>query len=182
MLFRSRAARLWALVVFIFGAATLLEVSRLSLDYVQGQKIWLGVETREDFLRTSPQTDSYYGLAEACGKLPLGDRLLVAGDARGLYYPRPFLTNSVFDDPQLVKITRAAQDAEGIRLGLQRLGVDDLVFPVEEQARLSRLYPEAYTLTPQERGHLDDFMGRGADLAYQDGSGAIYHLRPKLSP
>jgi hypothetical protein len=175
------AARLWAVIVFVFGAATLLEVSRLSVDYVQGQKIWMGAEARTDFLRTSPQTASYYALAEACGKLPWGDRLLVVGDARGLYYPRQFLANSVFDDPQLVKIARRARNSEDIRQGLQRLGVDDLVFSGEEQTRLSRLYPQAYRLSTVQRKNLDDFVKRGVDLVYLEGPRAIYRLRPKLS-
>jgi hypothetical protein len=172
------AARLWAVIVFVFGAATLLEVSRLSVDYVQGQKIWMGVESRADFLRTSPQTASYYPLAEACGKLPSGDRLLVVGDARGLYYPRQFLTNSVFDDPQLVGILRSSPDAGAVGEALRRLGVDDLVFSSLEQARLSALYPADYALTAAQGKRLEDFIRRGAVLVYQNPQGAVYRLKP----
>ncbi len=174
-------AGIWAVVLLVFGLTTFLSLIRLSADYTQSQKIWLGVQTREDFLRTSPQTASFYSLARACGSLASGDRLLVVGDARGLYYPRAYFTNSVFDDPQLVKITREASNAQGIGRELRQLGVDDLVIPGEEEMRLSRLYPEDYALTAAQWKNLDDFIQRGADLVYWRGPQAIYHLRPVLS-
>jgi hypothetical protein len=160
-------------------------LARLSTGYYQSQKIWLGVQTQREFLDRSPQTASFYPLAEAADLLPADDHLLIVGDARGLYYPRPYWTNSVFDDPELVTLTQKSKDAEGIGEGLQRLGVEDLVVSGEEGRRLSQLYAHAYPLTPQEWNRLDDFIQRGTDLVYVDGANGIYRihpLKPALKP
>ncbi len=174
-------SRIWAVILLVFGLTTFLSLVRLSANYTQSQKIWFGDKTREDFLKTSPQTVSFYSLARACDPLAPGDRLLVVGDARGLYYPRAYFANSVFDDPQLVKIAREAPNAEGIRRRLQQLGVDDLVIPGDEEMRLCRLYPKDYALTTAQWKNLDDFIQRGTDLVYLKGPQAIYHLRSGLS-
>jgi 4-amino-4-deoxy-L-arabinose transferase-like glycosyltransferase len=176
------AGKIWAALLILLGLTTLLSLARLSAQYVQGQKLWLGTENREKFLETSPQTDSYYSLTRACERLAPRDRVLVVGDARGLYYPRAYLANSVFDDPELVKIARQSPDAEGIRRRLQQEGVDDLAVSGEEEMRLSRLYPQAYALTTAQWKNLDDFIERGTDLVYLEGPQALYHLRPALSP
>jgi hypothetical protein len=176
------ANRIWAALLILLGLTTLLSLARLSAQYVQGQKLWFGTESRENFLETSPQTESYYSLTRACERLAPRDRLLIVGDARGLYYPRAYLTNSVFDDPELVKIARQSPDAEGIRRRLQQEGMDDLAVSGGEEMRLSRLYPQAYALTTAQWKNLDDFIERGTDLVYLQGPQALYHLRPALSP
>jgi hypothetical protein len=170
--------KLWTFLVFLFGFLICLSLARLSTDYYQSQKIWLGVQTPREFLERSPQTASFYPLAEAADLLPADDRLLIVGDARGLYYPRPYWTNSVFDDPELVTLTQKSKDAEGIGEGLQRLGVEDLVVSGEEGRRLSQLYAHAYPLTPEEWNRLDDFIQRGTDLVYVDGANGIYRIHP----
>ena len=170
--------KFWIFLCFLFGILICLSLGRLSTDYYQSQKIWLGVETRREFLERSPQTASFYSLAEACGGLPPGDRILVVGDARGLYYPRPYLTNSVFDDPEWAGIARSAPDAATIGREFKKLGVEDLAVSGGEGTRLAGLYPQAYALTPAQWKNLDDFIQRGTDLVYRNGFEGIYRIRP----
>ena len=171
------ATRAWALVLLAFGLTTFLSLGRLSVDFFQAPKIWFGVQSREAFLSQSPQTASYYPLARACGRLAPRERVLVVGDARGLYYPRPFLTNSVFDEPQLVKILRESPGVEGLGESLRRLGVDDLVFSRVEEGRLSALYPADYALTPGQAKVLGDFIRLRTSPLYQGPLGGLYRLK-----
>ncbi|HET9869236.1 MAG TPA: hypothetical protein VFR02_01885, partial [bacterium] len=176
------APRAWAAVLSLFGLLTLLSVARLTVQYDQSQLIWLGAQSRDAYLRACPQTASYYSLARACGWLPEGDRLLIIGDARALYYPRPFLVNSVYDVPLWTRIGRSSPDPAAVGEALRRLGVDDLVFSGEEQARMAGLYPADYALTPAQARVLDGFLEKRTQRVYQDGPRAIYRLKPPAAP
>jgi hypothetical protein len=175
-------ARTWAGVVAVYGFLALGTLLNLSLHFYHIDDLWLKGWNREDYLRRLPLTSTYYDLTEKCGEVvPSGNQLLIAGDARGLYYPRPFITNSNFDDQVLAKLAREEKDAEGIQHRLRQMGVDDLVVSATEGIRLA---PQLsyYHLTLEEWKKLDDFMRRGTDLLYTGVHGAIYGVRGRLGP
>ena len=116
-------------------------------------------------------------LTKAAAGLPDMDKLLVAGDARGLYYPRAFYTNSVFDDQVLELLARKEKDGKGIWRGLRKLGVDDLVVVGVEGMRLSKQY-SYYDLKTAEWERLNDFIQHHTELIYLRDLNGIYRLRP----
>jgi hypothetical protein len=147
------------------------------VNYYHGDKIWLGEETRREYLDQAPQTASYFALAELTGKLlPPDARLLVVGDARGLYYPRCSYTNSVFDEPALPKLAREEKDGDGIARKLREMGMDALVVSGEEGRRL---YGPGSWFTPRagEAKNLDLFIQRWTDPLVLKGASGIYLLR-----
>ncbi len=169
--------RAWAWVVVGFGFLSFLSLCRLSADYYQGQKIWFGVETRGEFLSKAPQTASYFGITQLVeNSLPKSDQILVVGDARGLYYPRCYYNNSVFDDQVLAVLARKEKDGEGIWKRLHQLGIDDLVILGGEGKRLAGQYA-FYPLQEGEWKKLDDFIQRKTEPVALDGMNGIYRLR-----
>ena len=101
---------------------------------------------------------------------------MVVGDARGLYYPRSFYTNSVFDGQLLADWARKAPDARGLWLKARERGIDDLVIPGEEALRLSRQTGD-FNLLPGEWKKLDQFIQEYTIPIYIQGENGIYHLR-----
>jgi hypothetical protein len=101
---------------------------------------------------------------------------LVAGDARGLYYNQPFLTNTVFDNQFLSQACWAGRDAEGLRLELKKAGVDYLAVNGLEGLRVADQYHHYDMTTPQWQA-LDDFIQRGTDLVYSRSLLAVYKIR-----
>ncbi len=170
-------ARAWGGLTAVLGLWSLLALLRLGVGYYQSDRVWLGLQTPEAYLNGSPQTSSYFDLTRAVGLLPEGDRVLVVGDARGLYYPRPFYTNSTFDEPLLARLALAEKDGEGIGRRLREMGIDDLAVSGVEGVRISSLY-HAYDLPPQAWKRLDDFIRRFTDPVYLSGRKGIYRLRP----
>jgi hypothetical protein len=157
-------------------------LAAISHFYYDAAGIWSGRETREAYLSGPGKITPYAGMAQwVSGHVPPDAHLLVVGDARGLYYDRPFLTNTVFDEQVLAKITREEKDAEGIGHRLREMGVDDLVVNGLEGIRVSADYHH-YDLTTEEWGRLDDFIQRGTEKmgfqTFQD----VYHLLPALKP
>lgn len=174
---RRDATPFWGGVVSLFAILSLLSLGRLSVNYYQTQKIALGAETREEYLASVPQTASYYGLTRAVGTfLKPGEQVLIVGDARSLYYPRPFYANSVFDEQVLPKLALQKKDGEDIWRGLKEMGVDAVVFSGEEGKRLAGQYP-FYTFEPASLEKLKGFIQYQTDL-YFDGLNGVYRLRP----
>ncbi|HTC22661.1 MAG TPA: glycosyltransferase family 39 protein, partial [bacterium] len=173
----SRAASIGAWAVLFFGLASLLSLGRLGVNYYHSDKVWLGEQTRREYLEQAPQTTSYFGLAELTGKLlPPDSRLLVVGDARGLYYPRCFYTNSVFDEPILPKLAGEEKDGDGIARKLHEMGMDALVVSGEEGRRLYG--PGSwFTLRAPEAKKLGLFIQRWTDPLVLRGGSGIYLLR-----
>jgi hypothetical protein len=168
-------SRLWAWVVVLFGLFSLLSLCRLSVNYYHSDKIWFGEESRLEYLNQAPQTSSYFGLAQLTGDLlPPDAQLLVVGDARGLYYPRPFYTNSVFDEQVLPILAREERDEDGIRKRLLEMGIDAMVVSGEEG---KRLYGKGPVLPPQNSKKLDLFIQRWTDPLVLKGGSGIYLLR-----
>lgn len=169
--------RLWTWVLLVFSLLSFLSLCRLSVNYYQPFKVWGGLQTRQEYLSERPQTASYIGLtAAAKGKLIHSDRLLVAGDARGLYYPNAATTNSVFDEQVLETLARSENDGEGIRKALRKMGVDALAISGQEGMRVARAYGH-YRLAPAEWAKLENFIQGWTDLVYLEGVNGIYRLR-----
>jgi hypothetical protein len=170
--------RWWSWVLLLFGCLSFLSLFRVSVDYFQWDKMALGVLSEKAYLGTDPQTRSYFGLTEAVGKrVAPGDRILIVGDSRSLYYPRDFVANSLYDPQVLAALAKSEMTGEGIYHRLKEMGIDDLVVSGEEGRRLSD--PSGYGgLTTKEWGHLDDLVQDRTDLVEEEGLWAIYHLRP----
>jgi hypothetical protein len=139
--------------------------------------IWSGRQTRDEYLMSPVKMTPYFDTAQNISNhVPPRACLLVVGDARGLYYDRPFLTNSVFDEQTLAKFAREAQDAGGIARSLQKLGVDYLVVNGNEGVRVAASYHH-YDLTSEQWKILDDFVQRDLDMVYLQGLQAVYKVR-----
>ncbi|HJT24408.1 MAG TPA: glycosyltransferase family 39 protein [bacterium] len=171
---RKGAAFAWGAVVVAFGILSLLSLGRLSVDYYKTQNMACGVENRGEYLADNRQTNSFYDLTMAVSLLSPGSQLLIEGDARGLYYPRPFYTNSYFDPRVLAQMSRSEKDGDGIRKRLREMGIDAIVFSGKENQRLVMRYPSYFQ---PAAGRLQDFVQRWTDLIYLNGLNAIYRLR-----
>ncbi len=108
--------------------------------------------------------------------VPSDSGLLVAGDARGLYYSQAFICSTVFDEQFHSKVCRDGKDGEGLKLALKEAGVDYLVVNGLEGIRVSDQYHH-YDLTISQRQVLDDFNQRGMDLIYSKNLQAVYKIR-----
>jgi hypothetical protein len=139
-----------------------------------------GRQTRDQYMTDNRKLTSYYDMAQwLSAHLPEDKRLLIVGDARGLYYKQPFLTNTVFDDQTLAKLAREEKDAQGIANRLREMGVDYLVVNGLEGIRVSGDYHH-YDLTSAQWQNLDDFIQRGTQLMYSQNLQAVYGLLPQL--
>lgn len=167
------AAALSSVLCFTYLAA----VARYYYDCVG---IWTGRQTRAEYMSGPGKITPYYAMAQWIGEnLPRDSHLLIVGDARGLYYDRPFLTNSVFDEQVLARLAREEKDGEGVGRRLKELGVDYLAVNGPEGIRVSAQY-HSYDLAAPEWGRLDDFMQRGTALVYQSGLQGVYRILPAL--
>ncbi len=174
---KEKLVSIGAWAALVFGLASFLSLCRLSVNYYHSDKVWFGEQTRSEYLSQAPQTSSYFGLAQLAGKLlPPGDQVLVVGDARGLYYPLPFYTNSVFDEQVLPKLARQEMDGDGIGKRLHEMGIDALVVSGEEG---KRIYGQGAfsNLHAQEVEKLDHFIQRWTDPLVLKGGSGIYLLR-----
>jgi hypothetical protein len=161
----------------VFCFAYLADITHFYYDCAG---IWSGRQTRAQYLSNPKKITPYYAMAQwISANVPQDKRLLIAGDARGLYYERPFLTNTVFDEQALAKITKEAKDPEGIAKRLREMGVDYLVVNGLEGIRVSKDYHH-YDLTGEEWKRLDGFIQRGTRMVYSQGLQAVYGLLPGI--
>jgi hypothetical protein len=101
---------------------------------------------------------------------------LITGDSRGLYYGRPFISQSLYDEPLMVKFAKEEKDPAAIGHRLKELGVDYLVVNAEEGVRAANDgFP--YGLTSLEWKKLDDFFRQGLEPIYYQGFQAVYQIR-----
>lgn len=175
---KKGGAHVWGGIVALFGVLSLLLLGRLAVNYYQIQEMACGAQTREEYLASIPQTSSYYGLVQAAGKLlPPDARILVVGDARGLYYPRSFYANSVFDDQVLPRLVLQEKgEPDGIRKRLREMGIDAIVVSGTEGRRLAKQY---YSYSSGGRALLGEFVQRWTDPIFVDNDelNGIYTLR-----
>jgi hypothetical protein len=139
--------------------------------------ILTGAQTRDEAMVSRGKITPYLPMARwLTNQIPSDSGLLVAGDARGLYYRQSFLCNTVFDEQFLSKACREGRDAEGLKLALKEAGVDYLVVNGLEGIRVSDQYHH-YDLTTSQWQVLDDFIQRGTDLIYSKNLQAVYKIR-----
>ncbi|HVZ79255.1 MAG TPA: glycosyltransferase family 39 protein [bacterium] len=175
---RTPGWRRWAVCVLgVFGVLSFLSLGRLAFHYYRIDRVWSGAESQRDYLAQSPQTDSYFSLAQAAARvLPAGGRSLVVGDARGLYYPGEVVTNSFFD-PQVPELL-SGLDPDGMRRTLREMGIDALVVSGTEGTRLfGDRFP--YSATGEPFGNWAAFKDRWLQPLYVDGKSAVFLLRDR---
>ncbi|HJT25595.1 MAG TPA: glycosyltransferase family 39 protein, partial [bacterium] len=171
----------WAWTAGFCGLFCFAYLSAISNYYYSCAGIWAGRETRAEYLTSPGKITPYYGMAEWVNStLPPDARLLVVGDARGLYYGRPFLTDSVFDEQVLSKAAKEEAAPEGIVRRLKKLGVDYLVVNGMEGVRVSADYRH-YDLTTEQWKRLDTFVQQDTELVYQQNLQGVYRIGP-VSP
>jgi len=167
----------WSWVVLAFGLLSFVSLARVGISYYHWGEIATGFKTQNEYLETTPQIQSYFPLTEAARVLTApADRLLVIGDARTLYFPRDFYSNSVFDRQLLVGLAQNEKDSNGIRRRLKELGIDDLVVSGGEGQRLSSQNHSYYPLSEGEWAKLDGLIQRWTDLRFMANGWGIYHL------
>jgi hypothetical protein len=168
--------------VLVFLVLNFIGVLRWGFLYYEDGRVWSGAETREEYLTQHRQTETFYPLAQDSGRwFSRNEKLLVAGDARGLYYPVPVITNSVFDVPVMAGLARTRQDGDGIALALHEMGVEGLVVLQEEGIRLAKNY-NPYPLSGGEWRRLDDFIQHHTRLLELTPLGGLYRFSPESLP
>lgn len=174
--------KVWKGAILVFFVLNLTSLFRLGFLFYGDGRVWDGAESRQDYLTHCAQTATYYPLAQACDRCFFPhEKLLVAGDARGLYYPRPVMTNSAFDVQVMADLARQRPDGDGIALGLREMGVEGLAVAKEEGARLSRTYSQ-YPLTDEQWGKIDDFVQRHTRLVELTPLGGLYRISSESLP
>ncbi len=175
----------WAgLAAALICLAPLLAIAQY---YYPCMGVLTGDQARDESLVSRGKITPYLSMAKWINptNVPSSAHILVAGDARGLYYNQPFLTNTVFDNQFLSQACWAGRDAEGLRLELKKAGVDYLAVNGLEGLRVADQYHHYDMTTPQWQA-LDDFIQRGTDLVYSRSLLAVYKIRndwkPKPSP
>jgi len=169
--------RSWSWVVLAFGLFSFISLTRVGISYYHWGEMATGFKSQNEFLETTPQTQTYFPLTEAVQVLTLPtDRLLVAGDSRSLYFLRESYSNSVFDRQLLAVLAQDEKDGDGIRHRLKELGIDDIVVSGEEGQRLSSRNHSYYPLIGGEWAKLDGFIQRWTDPRFMANGWGIYHL------
>ncbi len=166
----------WAWVGGFCAIFCFVYLSVISYYYYSCAGIWSGKQTRAEYLMSPGKITPYYDTAQWINQnLPPEARLLVVGDARGLYYDRPFLTNSVFDEQELSKAAKQETAPGGIARRLKELGVDYLVVNGAEGIRVAVDYHH-YDLTSEQWKRLDDFIQQDTEVVYQQGLQGVYRI------
>lgn len=166
-----------SLVSALVAVLCFANVTAISHYYYPASGIWYGVQTRGEYLSNPGNITPYYPMAQwVNAQLPGDARLLVAGDARGLYYEREFLTNTVFDEQALAKMAREEKDPSGVARRVRELGVDHIVVNGLEGIRVSPDYGH-YDLSTAEWEKLDGFIQTRTDLVYSRDFQAVYRVR-----
>ncbi len=170
----------WKISVWVFAVFFLGFYALISGQYYQGWNYWTGQESREAFL-IRQISKSYEPLVNWTDQhLPADARLLIVGDARGLYYPRSFYANSVFDEPFLVQAVRREKDVAGILKRLHENGITHIVINGSEGLRLSHEYRQ-YDLKPEEWTRLNLLVAQGLKPLYWKNFQAVYAVKEMLN-
>jgi len=172
---------LWLVAVVVCALLCFGRYWDLSALYFDGVGIWAGKETREGYLaRRMP--NSYEPLVLwTDANLPSDARLLIVGDARGLYYQRAAYANSVFEEPFLSEAAREAKGPADILEKLHQLGITDLVVNIPEGQKVAGDYGH-FDLKPAEWRRLNDLLREGLEPLYWKDYLAVYHVKPALVP
>jgi 4-amino-4-deoxy-L-arabinose transferase-like glycosyltransferase len=162
------------------GVLCFAYLAAISHQYYNCAGIWSGRQTRPQYLEAQGKITPYYAMARWISEnLPKEAGVLVAGDSRGLYYDRFFLTNTVFDEQVLSVLARREKDAQGIAIQLKRMGVEYLAVNAAEGIRVSGDYRH-YELTSAEWKKLDDFIQGATDPIYLQNWRGVYRLHSSM--
>jgi hypothetical protein len=163
---RPRWAKGFAALAAVSAFLCYFYFAAISSFYYACAGVWSGRENRVDYLSDRGKITPYAGMAEWISQnLPADAKLLIVGDSRGLYYDRPFITNSVFDTQTLAGLAQTEKDADGIFLRLKEMGVTHLVINAQEGVRVGADYHH-YDLTPEEWSRLDQFFQTKLKVVY----------------
>ncbi len=166
-----------ALAAGLAAALCFCNLAAISHYYYDCAGLWAGKQTKEAYLTGEGKITPYYPMAKwIMVHVPKLSRLLIVGDARGLYYGNPFLTNSVFDEQVLAKFAREEKDGAGIHRRVRQLGVDEIAVNGLEGIRVSSDYGH-YDLTAEQWKILDDFFQDWTTLIYSQNLQAVYQVR-----
>lgn len=183
--FFTQKGRGWKAVwtVSILACAVLFfgDYLDLSASYYDGAGIWKGLESREGYLERKMQNSYEPLVLWTRDNLPMESRLLIVGDSRGVYYERPYLAQSAFDEPVFAHAARSAPNAAGILEQLRQLGITHVVINLPEGLRVSKEYHQ-YELRPEEWKRLDDFFERGLKPVYFKNFQGVYEVESRLGP
>ncbi len=172
---------LWGGALVFSGLLFFVYYLGLSARFFNGMGIWTGRETAEGYLNRQ-MLNSYEPIVVWTDQnLPADARLLIVGDARGLYYRRTFYANSVFDEPFFAAAARGEKDAEGIWTRLHQMGITHVVFNIPEGERVSSEYHH-YDLSLPEWKKLNDFVRSGLEPLYWKDFLAVYKVKNTLNP
>ncbi len=175
---RPHWGKILALAAGVSAILSFGYLSAISARYSGCAGVWFGHQSRTDYLESRGKITPYFSMARWISlNTPQDSGLLIVGDARGLYYDRPFLTNSVFDEQELAVLAREEINTQGIGRRLKQMGVDYLVVNGPEGIRVSSDY-HLYDLTPEEWKRLDDFIQQNTEIVYQRNYQIVYHLVP----
>ncbi len=170
--FFEKSVAVWGLAAALLGLPYFLDTSA---RYFDGLGVWTGLETRSQYLARMVQ-NPYEDLVEwTDAHLPSDARILLVGDARGIYYRRDFMANSAFDEPTLETIVRTSATPEEIAEKVKRLGVNDAVVNIPEGMRVSEDY-HLYELTPAEWGRLNRYLALYWKPLYFNRFRAVYAI------
>src|SRR5581483_4262717 len=175
---RSSWGKVLAWVSGFTGILCFAYLAAISHYYYSTTGIWAGRQTREEYLMSPGKITPYFSMAQWLTEHALsGARLLIVGDARGLYYAQPFLTNTVFDEQALSEFARSEKDGQGIAHRIKELGIEYLVVNGAEGIRVASDYHH-YEMTKEEWKRLDDFIQNRTEIVYRDDNRlqAVYHV------
>src|ERR1019366_6726797 len=83
-----------ALVAALSAVFCFAYLGSISYYYYSRAGLWSGRQARADYFLSPGKVTPYYPIAKWIStNVPADALLLMVGDARGLYYDRPFLTN-----------------------------------------------------------------------------------------
>jgi hypothetical protein len=172
--------KLWVGTLLAWAVLSFGYYLKLGWQLGDSGRLWLGKETKEEYLDRS-LLNSYEPLARWTQEnLPENARLLIVGDSRGAYYQKPFFAQSVFDEPVLAGAARRAKDAKGILKALRELGVTHIVVNTPEGLRTSKEY-HLYELSPEEWKRLNNFIRTGLKPVYWKAFQGVYEVKEQLS-
>ncbi len=151
--------------VFVFGT---LEI----------QRTWLGVESREGWRHAVTLNDPAPAYRAAETLLPRDAHILVVGEGRSLWCPRPHRVSSPYDSQWLQSIVERSATAEDVRRALAAAGWTHLLF---NWAELNRLGGDDYRLlrwrTPADLERYREFGIGSTERVWADGPLEIRSLR-----
>ena len=176
---RSRAAR-WVLgACLVVGAGLTLDVAAGWIDPVG---VWSLRESRGEYLRRNLR-NPYLPLADwARSIVPPGGRLLILGDARGLYFPGRVLRNSVDDEPFLAVAAREDLSLGDFRRRLRRQGITHAALNLAEGLETAPDYGHYSRLTPDQRERLKGWCGLAFRPLREEGGLALYAVTDPKGP